>query len=96
MECTINLADDENLMQRMKDVGFPYVFIGNEAAVYLAAIFIHFHKQSGFIVKHITHEIDGEMSREKKRFKIVPTDKVLDNVFAKEFPELEEVERKST
>jgi radical SAM superfamily enzyme YgiQ (UPF0313 family) len=29
-ECSINLADDENLMQLMKDVDFRYVFIGIE------------------------------------------------------------------
>ncbi|MBN1781229.1 B12-binding domain-containing radical SAM protein [bacterium] len=29
-ECSINLADDENLMQMMKDVDFRYVFIGIE------------------------------------------------------------------
>jgi radical SAM superfamily enzyme YgiQ (UPF0313 family) len=29
-ECSINLADDENLMQMMKDVDFRYVFVGIE------------------------------------------------------------------
>ncbi len=64
---------------------------GLEAAVNLAAMFIHFHKQSGFIIKHITHEIDVVKKREEEGFAIIPMDHVSDHVFAKIIPEFEEV-----
>ena len=40
-ECSINLADDENLMQLMKDVDFRYVFIGIETPEETALLMTH-------------------------------------------------------
>ena len=66
---------------------------GLEAAVNLAAMFIHFHKQSEFIIKHITHEICVIEKRGEKRFEIIPRDQVSEVVSANRYPEFEEVER---
>ena len=95
-----------NLSRRLlksRATAWPYVrmFItvllrnpkGIEAAVNLAAMFLHFHKQSGFIIKHMTHEIQVIKSREEVRFEIIPMNQVSDMVSANTTLEFEEVER---
>lgn len=66
---------------------------GIEAAVNLAAMFIHFQKQSGFIIKHITSEINVLKSHAEERFERIPMDQLSDMVFAKISAEFEEVGR---
>lgn len=64
-----------------------------EAAVNLAAMFLHFHKQSGFIIKHITQEIEAIESRQKEQSKIITRDHyVTINEFAEASFEFEKVE----
>jgi radical SAM superfamily enzyme YgiQ (UPF0313 family) len=66
---------------------------GLEAAVNLSAMFIHFSKQSDFIIKHITQEIEAIESRQKKQSKIISRDHyVTINEFAEASFEFEKVE----
>ena len=68
---------------------------GIEVAVNLAAMFIHFHKQSKFIVKHITDEIDAIESRQDAKQKMVIRRDVYvrENAHVEASFEFEEVDR---
>ena len=65
-----------------------------EAAVNLSAMFIHFHKQSKFIIKHIAHEIDVIESRQVEKSEFFIMDHyVPKNASANAYLEFEEVDR---
>jgi hypothetical protein len=50
---------------------------GIEPAVNLSAMFIHFHKQSKFIIKHITQEIETVRSCQEEKSKVYLRDQYI-------------------
>ncbi len=64
-----------------------------ESAVNLAAMFLHFHKQSEFIINHITHEIKASESRQDESKMLGRNFNFPKNGRVKASLEFEEVER---
>ena len=59
-----------------------------ESAVNLSAMFIHFQKQSQFIIKHIHREIKTIESRQDKKMEMVTRDHDIPEIeFVEESPE---------